>query len=384
MKSIPVSALALGFCLAAPVLQGAGEKGTGRPFYGDPPDDTHAWCVHDRNRPLPRVLKPGDAPGQPPCDATVLFDGKSLDAWESVKDGKPVPARWALKDGFMEVVPKTGILRTKAQFGDCQLHIEWATPDVVVGDGQGRGNSGVFLAGKYEVQVLDSFDNPTYADGGAGSIYAQNPPLVNVSRAPGQWQVYDIVFHPARFDASGAVVCPGSVTVFQNGVLVQDGWAFEGLAGHRARAKFGPHPDRGPLELQDHGNPMRFRNIWIREIPPRAKPTPETVARQRAEIAAKIRDAASKAEGLAKLELLLESLVYQMDPPTLEQADRLAGAYVGDLQKLDAPATKAREAEIKGMRDAFKYLRDKAIVPASFAHLDPIEKLMRARGLKFK
>lgn len=229
---------------------------------------TIKWKIHDPNRPLPPVVDPGTAstqetPGKPPSDATVLFDGKDLSQWVG-EDGKP--ARWKVEDGYMEVVPDTGMISTKQAFGDCQLHVEFAEPTPPHGESQDRGNSGVFLMGLYEIQVLDSYDNKTYADGQASAVYGQYPPLVNASRPPGQWQSYDIVFHGPRFDAKGKVLRPARVTVLHNGVLVQDNVALTGPTAHGERPPYKKTPEKLPLSLQDHHNPVRFRNIWIREL----------------------------------------------------------------------------------------------------------------------
>jgi hypothetical protein len=223
----------------------------------------HLWAVHDKDRPLPPVVAPGELPGQPPSDAVILFDGTDLSQWASTKDNEP--AKWKVENGYMEVVKKSGSIRTKQSFGDCQLHIEWATPPVAKGEGQKSGNSGVFLMGKYEVQVLDSSGNVTYADGQAASIYGQNPPMVNACRPPGQWQTYDIIFHRPDFKS----LKPATITVLHNGVLVQDHWVIKGRTAHKARAKYAPHEDKLPIALQNHGDPVRYRNIWIRELPPR-------------------------------------------------------------------------------------------------------------------
>lgn len=204
---------------------------------------------------------PAVDPGPPPSDAVILFDGTHLEAWE---DEQGRPARWKLEDGAM-VVNGTGNLRTRRAFADCQLHIEWATPAKVEGEGQGRGNSGVFLMGRYEVQILDSWQNPTYFTGQAGAIYGQTPPLVNASRPPGHWQSYDIIFRAPRRDASGRVIQPARITVFHNGVLVQDHVEIRGST-YLDPPRYEPHPEKAPLMLQDHGNPVRFRNIWIREL----------------------------------------------------------------------------------------------------------------------
>jgi hypothetical protein len=226
------------------------------------------WKIHDPNRPLPPVIDPGtastpDAPGRPPSDAVVLFDGKDLSHWAD-KDGKPAP--WKVESGYMEVLPKSGYIYTREPFGDCQLHVEFAEPLPAVGESQERGNSGVFLHGLYEIQVLDSYQNKTYADGEASAVYGQYPPLVNASRPPGQWQTYDIVFHGPRFDKAGKLLSPARVTVLRNGVLVQDNVELTGPTAHGERPPYKPTPEKLPLALQDHGNPVRYRNIWIREL----------------------------------------------------------------------------------------------------------------------
>lgn len=224
------------------------------------------WPQHSRERPLPPVVTPGAPalPVPPPADAIVLFDGSSLAKWE---DGKGGPARWKLvAGGAMEVAPGTGGIQTRDGFGDVQLHVEWMTPNPPRGKDQDRGNSGVFLMGKYEVQVLDSYENVTYADGQAAAIYGQYPPLVNVSRKPGEWQSYDIVFHRPHFDAAGKLLKPARFTVFHNGVLVQDDVEPVGPTANGRRPPYEAGPDRLPLGLQDHEHPVRFRNIWIRDL----------------------------------------------------------------------------------------------------------------------
>lgn len=218
------------------------------------------WRVHDSKRPAPGVVTPGDEPGAPPSDAVVLFDGADLSAWTS-GGGE---ARWAVEDGAM-VVNGTGQIETRERYGDVQLHVEWASPTEVSSGSQGRGNSGVFLMGRYEIQVLDSFENRTYADGQAAAMYGQRPPLVNASRPPGEWQSYDIVFIAPRFEGE-ELVSPARLTLFHNGVLVHHDEAFLGATTHRAVAKYSPHASEGPIALQDHGNPVRFRNVWARRL----------------------------------------------------------------------------------------------------------------------
>ncbi len=233
------------------------------------------WKAHDWDRPTPPVVQPGDGclPVPPPSDAIVLFDGTNLDAWRSADGGE---SKWVIQDGVMESVPNSGYVFTEQEFGDCQLHVEWASPAKVQGSSQGRGNSGVFLMGLFEVQVLDSFENRTYADGSAGSIYGQFPPLVNVSRKPGEWQSYDIIFNRPRFDEDKRLVSPARLTVLHNGVVIQNATEPYGGTSWLVRNPYEPIPDKLPLSLQDHGNPVRYRNIWIRNLDENPRPAPET------------------------------------------------------------------------------------------------------------
>ena len=213
----------------------------------------------------PAVVDPGPV-GGPPSDAVVLFDGKDLSKW---KGGDA----WEIKDGYA-IARKNGI-QTIDSFGDCQLHVEFATPEEVKGNGQGRGNSGVYLMGKYEVQILDSYQNTTYFDGQCGSLYKQTPPLVNVCRKPGEWQTYDILFEAPRFGDDGKVTRPGYVTVLQNGVVVQNHFELLGGTFYDKPPAYSKHAARLPLSLQFHGNPIRFRNIWLRELTPLVAQQPE-------------------------------------------------------------------------------------------------------------
>lgn len=227
------------------------------------------YLDHDRSRPQPPVITPAvastqDQVGKAPSDAVVLFDGKDLSRWVSM-DGSPT--KWITRDGYMECVRGSGYVRTLQNFGDCQLHVEWATPVPAHGEGQGRGNSGVFLGlDRYEIQVLDSYGSKTYADGSAGAIYGQYPPLANACRPPGEWQVYDIIYTAPRFDAEGKLLSPVRLTVFHNGVLVQNNVQLTGPTSWLERAPYQYHPEKQPISLQDHGNPVRFRNIWVREL----------------------------------------------------------------------------------------------------------------------
>jgi len=218
------------------------------------------WPQHSMDRPRPAVVNPGP----PPSDAIVLFDGKALSQWRSDADSSA--AKWTVRDGYVEVKPGTGTMASARGFGDVQLHIEWATPAVAKGEGQERGNSGIFLMGIYELQVLDSYHNDTYPDGQAGAVYGQNPPLVNPTKGPGQWQAYDVIFHRPRFKADGSLDKPARMTVLLNGVLIQDNFELVGPTANRQQPPYKAHADKLPLKLQDHGNPMRFRNIWIREL----------------------------------------------------------------------------------------------------------------------
>jgi hypothetical protein len=234
--------------------------------------DTGRWMVHDTNRPVAPVVTPGevscgDKVGIAPSEAVVLFDGNDASKWEGVKNPKG-PFPWKVGEGYLETVKDAGFIRTKQKFGSCQLHLEFATPEKVMGSSQGRGNSGVFLMEMYEVQVLDSYNNRTYADGQCAALYGQAVPLVNASRKPGEWQTYDVIFHRPTFK-NRKVDRKVRFTIFHNGVLVQDNVELQGgtgWIGPHAVTDYFPHGDKGALSLQDHGNPVKFRNIWIREL----------------------------------------------------------------------------------------------------------------------
>jgi hypothetical protein len=340
----------------------------GAAFYGDPPDAHHPWAVHDMNRPQPKVVVPGtfstpEQPGKPPSDAIVLFDGKDLSGWVSAKDGV-APAKWKVEDGHIEVVPSTGDIQTKEQFGDCQLHVEWAAPAEVKGSSQGRGNGGIFLMGICEVQVLDVYENQTYADGYAASVYGVNPAMVNAIKPPGQYQVYDIVFRRPVWK-EGKMLDPGYVTVFVNGVLAQDATPLEGPTGHMQRTTPGPFPEKGPIKLQDHGNQMQFRNIWYRPLPPRPIEggtdggflTEAATTAKRKAIAADIRADAEKQKdnALPYFLRLMESLAYEKDSATVKQVEDLAAKYDATLKQLTAEQVKAKKDEIRGVHGAVRY-----------------------------
>ncbi len=363
-------------CAALSMISAAQAANTGSPFYGDAPDDHHPWAVHDRNRPQPKLVTPGtfstqDQPGKPPSDAIVLFDGTDLSKWEA-DEGQGVPTKWVVKNGAMECVPGSGYIRTREKFGDCQLHVEWAAPTKVQGESQGRGNSGVFLMGVVEVQVLDDYNNPTYADGFAASVYGQNPPFANALKPPGEFQVYDIVFRRPVY-RDGKQIDPGYVTVFENGVVVQDHAIIEGPTGHMARTKAEPFPEVGPLKLQDHGNPVRYRNIWYRPLPKRASEggtdgylSTEATMAKRHELAAMIRQDAEQmpeSNPVAKMLRLTESLVYETDDSILQQVGQAANDYLENLKQLSPEQLNAKKDEIKHLRDVARYLAKFNIIP---------------------
>ena len=221
------------------------------------PESSEQWD------PVPRIVTPGSS-STAPSDAIVLFDGQNLDKWVSGKDGSSA-APWTVADGAMTVVGGKGDIQTKQDFEDFQLHIEFRTPAEVKGTGQGRGNSGIFMQGIYELQVLDSYNNRTYSNGQAGSIYKQTMPLVNASKGPGEWQVYDVIYTAPRFNKDGQMTIPPYITVLHNGVLIQNHTQIQGTTPYVGRPTVAPH-GRGPIKLQDHGNPTSFRNVWIREL----------------------------------------------------------------------------------------------------------------------
>ncbi len=232
-------------------------------------DEDGRWKVHAKDRPQPPMVTPGaegtaQRPGTAPSDATVLLSADTgLDGWSNSK--------WLFEDGVMEVKPGTGDTFSKESFGDCQLHIEWMIPADRECNGQAGCNSGVFFQdGKYEVQILGSNPNQTYPDGQAGSMYGQYPPLVNPCRPNGEWNVYDIIFTAPRFGEDGSVLAPATATVIFNGVVVQNHSAFMGLTAHGSKAKYSKHDTAGRIKLQDHGDPIRFANIWVRPLPDRA------------------------------------------------------------------------------------------------------------------
>jgi hypothetical protein len=228
------------------------------------------YHVHDDRRPHPRLVTPAAEPGGAPSDAIVLFNGKDMSAWTShhsniTRGGNSGAPEWKAENGYMEVVPHTGDIATREKFGDCQLHVEWSAPAEIAGTSQARGNSGVILQARYEVQVLDSYNNPTYADGQAGALYGQWPPLVNPVRKPGEWQIYDIVFEAPKFEGE-KLVKPAYFTVFLNGVLLHNRKESMGPMVYRQVAHYATQPAEDSLVLQNHDAKVRYRNIWIRRL----------------------------------------------------------------------------------------------------------------------
>lgn len=380
-------------CVAFLVSLASAAPNTGSPFYGDAPDSTHPWAIHDWNRPQPEKVdpKPYDAEkAKAPADAVVLFDGTeaSLANWESDKN-EGGATKWTVKDGSLVCVPKSGYVRSKAKFGDCQLHVEWAAPTPVSGDSQGRGNSGIFLEGMVEVQVLDNYDNPTYADGFACSVYGVAPPLANALRPPGEFQAIDITFRRPVYEGA-KLVHPGYVTVYCNGVLVQNKTQLEGPTGHKSRTRPGPLPETGPLKLQDHGNPVKFRNIWYKPLPARtaaddegisALLTEEAATAKRKEIAATVRaDAEKKADkSVDQMLRFAESLIYENEPATAAKVEKLAAEYVAELAKLPADKLNGKKDEAKRVSDALNYLVKFKVVPDTYAPKAELDKLIKAQ-----
>jgi hypothetical protein len=267
--AIGTALLAISAMLAAQPAQRAKPVGDDRNGYTDTPQlPGQPWKVHDAARKRPPKVTPGMPllKEAPPSDAIVLFDGKDLSHWTSGgRDGKTHEPTWKVENGYMEITPHSGALITKEKFGDIQLHLEWMIPPGVEGAGQGRGNSGVELMRRYEIQVLESYQNLTYADGQAAALYGQWPPLVNATRPQGEWNVYDIIFETPRFDGE-KLVKPGFVTVIHNGILVHHRKEILGKVIHRKVATYSPHPPEDSLSLQDHNQVVRYRNIWVRRL----------------------------------------------------------------------------------------------------------------------
>lgn len=361
-------------------------------FYGDPPDATHPWAIHDENRPQPPRVLPGtfstqEQPGQPPSDAIVLFDGTEASLAKWIADKSPEePTKWVVKDGTFQCVPGAGYVRTKEEMGDMQLHIEWSAPAKVEGSSQGRGNSGIFPMGLVEVQVLDNYENPTYADGFAGSVYGVNPPMANPLNAPGTWQVCDIIFRRPLFDGDKEID-PGSLTVFINGVLVQQDTPLEGGGGHRGRTKPRPFPEKGPLKLQDHGNPVRYRNIWYRPLPKRAAEGGDTsvmseaaTAAKKAEIAASLREDAAGKAGKDQALRYLESLCYAPDDTAAAKAGAWLNSFITEVKGLAADRQEAKKGDVMQVNNAVQYLVRHKFLPDTFAAKAALEGIIKERG----
>ena len=359
-------------------------------FYGDPPDATHPWAIHDMNRAQPMRVEPGtfssqEKPGTSPSDAIILFGGKAeeIEKWQADKNPAE-PTKWEVKDGVLQCVPGSGYVRTKEEFSDCQLHIEWSAPSKVEGNSQGRGNSGVFLMGQVEVQVLDNYNNPSYPDGMASSIYGINPPMANPLRAPGEWQTYDIIFRRPIFK-DGVELDPGYITVFVNGVLTQDHTPLEGGGGHMRRSKPRAFPDQGPLKLQDHGNPVRYRNIWYRPLPKRAIEGGEAshmseaaTTAKRAEIAKSIREDAAKLESNAKMLRLFESICYEANADAQEFALTAVKDFSAAMKAVPADKIEAQKGEIMHVTKALRYLTQFKFLPEDLAAKQELEAIIKA------
>ena len=349
-------------------------------LYGDTPDAKHAWAVHDWNRPKPSRVTPAAKCGGAPSDAVVLFDGTKESFERNWRDSKGQPSKWSYSpDGYFYSVPEWkngGNIYTREEFGDCQLHIEYRhDPEQLYSDkgAQMRGNSVVFIMDNYEIQVLESYHTSredcsvdNYTDGQAGSVYAENPPLVNPARKPGEWQVYDIVFHQPVWE-DGKLLHPGSVTVFFNGVLVQDHWEMEGLTTHCRRRPLAPHATKGPLQLQDHGCVVQFRNIWYRPLASRWANTTHSalsaktddVMALRRETAAKLYGAIAdpKAVSADNLKALAEVVSYANE-----------GRYADDFKACFEAYARApgSAAEVRSVNAALDVLIRNKVIPARY------------------
>lgn len=344
-------------------------------FYGDAPDAHHPWAVHDENRPQPPRVEPATVPGGAPSDAVVLFDGSeaSFENWEHVKPEDKRKADWSVKDGYLLGVGGAGYIQTKEQFSDCQLHIEWSHEHQLPGSGQGRGNSGVFLPGGIEVQVLDNYSNPTYVDGMAGAVYGVMPPAANALRAPGQWQSYDIIFRrPIVRD--GVTLDEGSMTVLVNGVVVQDSTPLDGGGGHKKRKSLTrEYPEMGALSLQDHGNPVRYRNIWVRSLRPRpadggtdGRLSEAATTAKRAEIAADVRASAADKQGFDQTMRLLEAYMYDRDAAAWDECNQQVTASVAQLKAHFTRDLKEKRHEVMGLHQALAFLQRFDMIPADY------------------
>ncbi len=343
------------------------------------------------NRAQPSRVEAGsfssqNQPGTPPSDAVILFGGKEEEIGKWQADKQPAePTKWEVKNGVLQCVPGSGYIRTKEEFADCQLHLEWSAPSKVEGNSQGRGNSGVFLMGQVEVQVLDNYNNPTYPDGSASSIYGINPPLANPLRAPGEWQTYDIVFRRPIFK-DGKELDPGYITVFVNGVLTQDHTPLEGGGGHMKRSIPRPFPDQGPLKLQDHGNPVRYRNIWYRPLPKRAieggdasHMSEAATTAKRAKIAQTIRKDAAKLEGTTKMLRLFESICYAENADAKNNATRMLTDFVTEVHATQGDKIESRKGDILHVAKALRYLTKFKFLPEDLEAKKTLEAVIKAQ-----
>jgi hypothetical protein len=373
----------------------ASPAATGHVF-GDPPDENHPWAMHDLNRTVPPVVTPGSKIGDAPSDAVVLFDGTtaSMQNWKHITPKNKRQADWKIVDGVLQCTPGAGTIATKAEMGDMQLHVEWAPPkDSGNKTGQGRGNSGVFLMGKVEVQVLDNYENPTYADGTAGAVYGVMPPAANALRGPDAWQSYDVIFRrPIVRD--GEVIDVGSVTVLVNGVVVQDSTPLNGGGGYRQRKQIKDSlsfPDKGPISLQDHGNTVRYRNIWYRPLRPRPVDggfdgmlSAEATHLKRQETAQKIRKEASGLAGNKKAFRLMDSLLYQTDKGVWAEAEKLALDYVREISSLSKKEIENRKSELVELYKMVMHLRKFERITGDTAIEQELEQLTAKQGWKVK
>lgn len=357
-------------------------------FLGDPPDAHHPWAVHDDNRPQPVRVESAAVVGGAPSDAVVLFDGSeaSFQNWEHVAPDHKRKADWSVKNGYLFGVGGAGYLRTKEQFGDCQLHIEWSHEQQLPGTGQERGNSGVFLPGGIEVQVLDNYNNPTYADGTAGAVYGVMPPAANALRAPGQWQSYDIIYR-RPIVRGGVVLDEGSITVLMNGVVVQANAPLDGGGGWRKRKALNHrYPDVGSLSLQDHGNPVRFRNIWYRPLRPRpadggtdGRLSEEVTAAKRAEIGADVRASAANMHGIDQTIRLLEAYMYDRDPAAWDVCDRQVTEVVQQLKTFSGEELAMRKEKVLELHKGLSYLQHFKFIPSGYAPAKELHQFAKAQ-----
>lgn len=365
-------------------------------FTGDPPDDHHPWALRDDNRPQPPIVTPGKQLGDAPSDALVLFDGsaKSMENWVHEKPKEQRKLDWIVKDGTLVCQPGAGYIMTKEEFGDIQFHIEWKAPSNVEGTGQARGNSGVFLMGNavdgIEVQILDNYENPTYADGTAGAVYGITPPSANALRESSEWQSYDIILRrPLVHD--GRVVDEGSITVLVNGVVVQAAVPLDGGGGYYKRT----YPDRlfpdsYAISLQDHKNAVQFRNIWVRPLRPRpldggldGRLSKEVTLAKRNEIAAELRADADGLQGSVKTLRLLESLVYQFDESIWKEAEGDIQAFIERIESLSSDERQSEKKRIQEFAQALRFLNKFERIE-DVSQLDALQAVLKAEGWKFR